>query len=148
LIFNKKLPVQTGQTVMQYSDLYSNAHLVVAAIRIFTHKNSKHPSLSEICETLSFSLEQGNLICKKLKDLGIIDVVEGAFENHLFIKDHLKIEEIPKDKKEDKLGDALKKFKDSRKDFSKQIESFQAKQAKKQKDLFAELEEKLKKGST
>jgi len=132
---------------MQYSDLYSNAHLVVAAIRIFTHKNSKHPSLNEICKTLSFSLEQGNLICKKLKDLEIIDVVEGAFENHLFIKDHLKIEEIPRDKKEDKLEDALKKFKDSKKDFSKKIESFQAKQAEKQKALFAELEKKLKKGA-
>lgn len=132
---------------MQHPDLYSNAHLVVAAIRIFTHKNSKHPSLNEICTSLSFSLEQGNLICKKLKELGIIDVVEGAFENHLFIKDHLKIEEIPRDKKEDKLEEALKKFKDSKKDFSKKIESFQAKQAEKQKALFAELEEKLKKGS-
>jgi len=132
---------------MQHSDLYSNAHLVIAAIRIFTHKNSKHPSMNEICKTLSFSLEQGNLICKKLKDLGIIDVVEGAFENHLFIKNHLKIEEIPRDKKEDRLEDALKKFKDSKKDFSKKIESFQAKQAEKQKALFAELEEKLKKDS-
>ncbi|MBW2449291.1 MAG: hypothetical protein JRE92_02540 [Deltaproteobacteria bacterium] len=132
---------------MQHSDFYSNAHLVVSAIRIFIHKNSKHPSLTEICKTLSFSMEQGNLICKKLKELGIIDVVEGAFEEHLFIKDHLKIEEIPKDKKEDKLEEALKKFKDSKKDFSKKIESFQAKQAEKQKALFAELEEKLKKGS-
>jgi len=132
---------------MQHPDLYSNAHLVVAAIRIFTHKNSKHPSLNEICKTLSFSLEQGNLICKKLKDLGIIDMVEGAFENQLFIKDHLKIEEISREKKEDRLEEALKKFKDSKKDFSKKIESFQAKQAEKQKALFAELEEKLKKGS-
>ena len=98
---------------MQNPDFYSNAHLVVAAIRIFAHKNSKHPSMNEICKILSFSLEQGNLICNKLSDLGIIDMVEGAFENHLFIKDHLKIEEIPKDKKEDKLEDALKKFKDS-----------------------------------
>jgi hypothetical protein len=147
LIFNKKEPVSTGWIVMQHLDLYYNAHLVVAAIRICTHKNSKHPSMNEICDTLSFSLEQGNLICKKLKELGVIDVVEGAFENHLFIKDHLKIEEIPRDKKEDKFEDALKKFKDSKKDFSKKIESFQAKQAEKQKALFAELEKKLKKGS-
>jgi hypothetical protein len=132
---------------MQHSDVYENAHLVAAAIRIFTHQNSRHPSIDEICRILSFSLEQGNLICKKLKDMGIVEVVEGAFENHFFIKDHLKIEEIPRDKKEDKLEDALKKFKDSRKDFSKKIESFQVKQAQKQKALFAELEEKLKKGS-
>ena len=132
---------------MQHSDSYENAHLVVAAIRIFSHQNSRHPSIDEICRILSISLEQGYLICKKLKDMGIVDVVEGAYENHFFIKDHLKIEEIPKGQKEDKFEDALKKFKDSRKDFSKEIESFQAKQAKKQKALFAELEEKLKKGS-
>ena len=119
----------------------------MAAIRVFTHQHSRQPSIDEICRILSFSSEQGNLICKKLKDAGIVDVVEGAFENHLFIKDHLKIEEIQRDKKEDKLEDALKKFKDSRKDFSKKIESFQVKQAQKQKALFAELEEKLKKGS-
>jgi len=133
--------------MMQEHNLYSNAHLVVAAIRIFTHKNSRHPSMDEICRTLSFSLEQGNLICNKLRGIGIIDMVEGAFGNQLFIKDHLKIEEISRDKKEDKFEEALKKFQDSKKDFSKQIESFQDKQAQKQKALFAELEEKLKKGS-
>lgn len=133
--------------MMQEHNLYSNAHLVVAAIRIFTHKNSRHPSMDEICRTLSFSLEQGNLICNKLRSMGIIDMVEGAFGNQLFIKDHFKIEEISRDKKEDKFEEALKKFQDSKKDFSKQIESFQDKQAQKQKALFAELEEKLKKGS-
>ena len=133
---------------MQNSDFYSNAHLVVAAIRILTHKNSTSPSIDQVCRTLSFSLEQGNLICKKLKKIGIIEVVEGAFGNRLFIKNHMKIEEIPKGKKEDKLEEALKKFQNSRKDFSKKIESYQVKQKKKQEDLFAELEKKLKKGST
>lgn len=75
-------------------------------------------------------------------------MVEGAFGNRLFIKNHMKIEEIPKDKKEDKLEEALKKFQNSRKDLSKKIESYQVEQEKKQKDLFAELEKKLKKGST
>ena len=133
---------------MQNSDFYSNAHLVVAAIRILTHKNSTPPSIDQVCRTISFSLEQGNLICKKLKKIGIIEVVEGAFGNRLFIKNHMKIEEIPKGKKEDKLEEALKKFQNSRKDFSKKIESYQVEQEKKQKDLFAELEKKLKKGST
>jgi len=133
---------------MQNSDTYSNAHLVVAAIRILTHKNSTPPSIDQVCRTISFSLEQGNFICKKLKKIGIIEVIEGAFGNRLFIKGHMKIEEIPRGKKEDKLEEALKKFQSSREDFSKKIESYQVKQEKKQKDLFAELEKKLKKGST
>lgn len=76
--------------------------------------------------------------------MGVIDVVEGAFGTRLFVQDHLKVEDIPKDKKEDKLEEELKRFKDSRKKFSKKIESFQAEKAKKQKDLFAELDKKLK----
>jgi len=132
---------------MQDSDFYSNAHLVVAAIRILTHRESTPPSIDQVCRTIAFSLEQGNFICKKLKEIGVVDVVEGGFGTRLFVKNHLKIEEIPKAKKEDTLEESLKAFQNSKKDFTKKIESFQAKQAKKQRDLFAELEEKLKKGS-
>ncbi len=132
---------------MKNSDFYSDAHLLVATIRVLTHQNSKAPSIDEVCRTISFSMEQGNFICNKLKGMGIIDVVEGAFGTRLFIENHLKIEEIPRGEKEDKLGAALRKFQNSKKDFSKKIESFQASQAKKQKNLFAELEKKLKKES-
>ena len=132
---------------MQNSDFYSNAHLVVATVRVLTHQNSTPPSIDEVCQAISFSLEQGNFICKRLRGMDIIDVVEGAFGTRIFIKDHLKIEEIPKGKKEDKLEEALKKFQNSRKDLTLKIESFQARQTKKQKALFAELEKKLKKKS-
>jgi hypothetical protein len=132
---------------MEHPDFYSNAHLVVAAIRILAHQNSAPPSMDQVCRIISFSVEQGSFICKKLKEIGAVDVVEGGFGTRLFIKDHLKIEEIPKAQKEDRLEESLKSFQKSKKDFTRKIESFQAKQAKKQKDLFAELEEKLKKGS-
>jgi len=129
---------------MQNTDLYSNAHLVVAAIRVLTHQNSAPPSIDTVCQALSFSLEQGNFICNKLAETEVIEIVEGAYGTRLFIKDHLKIEDIPKGDQVSSLEDDLKKFQDSRKDFTKKIESFQTKQAKKQKNLFAELEKKLK----
>jgi hypothetical protein len=77
--------------------------------------------------------------------MGIVDVVEGAFGTGLFINNHIKIEEIQRGEQEDKLEAALKLFKDSKKGLTKKIASIQAKQAKKQKDLFAEIEKKLKK---
>ncbi len=132
---------------MKNSGLYSDAHLVAAAIRILEHRNSAPASVDDVCQTLSFSIEQGHFVCRKLKEMGIIDVVEGAFGTRLFIKNHLKIEEIPKDEKDSSLTEALKKFQNAKKDFSKKIESFQAQQTKKQQDLFAELEKKMKKGS-
>ena len=58
----------------------------------------------------------------------------------------MKIEEIPKGEKESKLEEELKKFQDAQKDLSQKIESLQAKQAKEQKNLFAELDKKLKEG--
>ena len=125
--------------------LYSIAHLMAATIRIFEYQKGHPPSIEQVCETLSFTTEQGHIYLNKLTELGIIEVVEGNFGTRIFLRDHLKIEEIPKDSKESGLGDAVKEFQDSRKKISEKIASIQADQAKKKKDLFAELESQLKK---
>ena len=130
---------------MQGKDFYSDAHLVVAAIRILEHQNSTPPSIDEVCRVMSFSLEQGNFVCRKLNEMNIIDVVEGAFGTKLFIKNHLLLEEIPKGATEDNLEKELKKFQNTKKDYSQKIKLFQTEQKKKKKNLFAELEKKLKK---
>ena len=129
---------------MKEIDLYTKAHLVVAAIRILERQANVSSSIEKVCEMISFSLEHGNLICKKLDEMGIIELVEGTYGTMLFVKDHLKIEEIPRGAVESKLEEELKKFQSNKKGLSKKIESFQAKQAEKQKNLFAELEKKLK----
>lgn len=126
--------------------LYSIAHLMASTIRIFEYQKGHPPAMEQVCETLSFTSEQGHIYLNKLTKLGIIEVVEGNFGTRIFLRDHLKIEEIPKDSKESGLGDAVKEFQDSRKKISEKIASIQADQAKKKKDLFAELENKLKKG--
>ena len=130
---------------MQGKDFYSDAHLVVAAIRILEHQNSTPPSIDEVCRVMSFSLEQGNFVCRKLNEMNIIDVVEGAFGTKLFIKNHLLLEEIPKGATEDNLEKELKKFQNTKKDYTQKIKLFQTEQEKKKKNLFAELEKKLKK---
>ena len=131
--------------LMEPANLYSNAHLIVAAIRILEHRNSSPPSVENVCDTLSVSLEQGSMVFRKLEDLKIIEVVEGPYGTRLFIRNHLMIEEIPKDSKEGGIEEDIKQFQNTKKDYTKEIESFQAKQTEKQKNLFAELEKKLKK---
>ena len=125
-------------------DLYSNSHLFVAAIRIFVHRNSSPPSLNDICKTLSFSIEKGNLLLRRLKELEIIDVVEGSYGDRIFIRNHLKLEDIPSGEEENKLEEELKKFQATQKKLSQKVESFQAEQAQKKKSLFSEMEKKLK----
>lgn len=129
---------------MKEIDLYTKAHLVVAAIRILERQADVSSSIEKVCQMISFSLEHGNLICKKLDEMGIIEIVKGAYGTRLFIKNHLKIEEIPRGAGESKLEEELKKFQSNKKGLSKKIELFQAKQTEKQKNLFAELEKKLK----
>jgi len=131
---------------MSDRDLYANAHLFVAAIRIFEHQRSQPPSIDDVAGMLSFSAEQSSYICRKLKELDVIEVVDSAFGNKLFISNHLKIEEIPRGEAESRLEAELKKFQHSKKEITHKIESIQAEQARKKKDLFAELEKNLKKG--
>ncbi len=126
------------------TDFYDEAHLLVAAIRIFEHLNSRPPNVDDLCRTLRLSIESGNFICHKLEELGIINAVEGTYGARWYVGDHLKIEEIPRGKSEHKFEEELKKFQDHQKAFSQKIENFQAEQKQKKKDLFADMEKKLK----
>ena len=126
-------------------DLYTGAHLVVAAIRIIEHQNASPASIEELCKVLSFSLEQGHYLCRKLAELEIIGMVEGAYGIKLYIKDHLKLEDIPKVPVESKIEQELKKFQTAKKQITRKVESIKSEQAKKKHDLFAEIEQKLKK---
>ena len=125
-------------------DLYSQAHLMVAAIRVFKHKNSRPPTIEDLCQTIDFSVEKGSFICRKLEELNIIEAVEGSYGIRLFVRDHLKIEDIPRGASENHFEEELKKFQDNRKALSNKIEAFQAEQKQKKKNLFAEMEKKLK----
>ena len=125
-------------------DFYSQAHLIVAAIRVFEHKKSRPPTIGDLCQTIDFSIEKGNFICRKLEELDIVEAVEGSYGTRLFVRDHLKIENIPRGESDNSFEEELKKFQDNRKALSQKIETFQAEQKQKKKDLFAEMEKKLK----
>jgi len=131
---------------MPDQDIYTRAHLIVAAIRIFAHQHALPPSVEDICNLLALSPEQGHHVCRELQRLEIIDVIESAFGVKLFVKNHLAIEDLSRDEKESRLDEELKKFQSSKKEIYHKIESIQAQQAEKKKNLFAELEKNLKAG--
>jgi hypothetical protein len=129
---------------MKHDDLYSRAHLFVAAIRVCEHRGGGRASVEDVCKLTGLSLEQVNFISKKLIDDGIIEPVQGAFGTRLFIKDHLKIEDIPRKQKESSLEEEIRKFQDSKKGLAQKVESIKTAQAEKKKTLFADVEKKLK----
>lgn len=126
-------------------ELYRQGHLLVAAIRLFEYEHQKQPSVADLCSYLSFSEEYGHLVCRKLLELGVIEGVEKPDGIRLFIRDYLKLEEVPQDADTDRLHDEIEKFKESQKDLTSKIEAIKASASAKKKDLFAGLEDKLKK---
>jgi len=125
---------------------YHHSHLFVSAIRILDHQKSAPPAIEDVCGLLGFSLEQGHFICNKLVEMGVVEIVEGAYGMRLFIKDHTLLEKIPTSDQESKLDEALKQFKSARKGYAEKVASIQADQKEKRKNLFADLEKKLKSG--
>jgi len=128
------------------NDFYMEAHLAVAALRVLEHRDPQPPSVDDISEMLGYSLEKGNRLCRKLIELGILELIEGAYGTRLSIVDHLKIEDIPRGAPEDRLNEELKRFQDEKKQIAKKVESIKAEQDEKKKSLFAELEKQLKTG--
>lgn len=125
------------------NSLYHNGHLVVAAIRVLTHRNNTPPSVAAIAEALNFSAEETNRLCGKLHEMGIIERVEGGFGTRLFVRDHAALETLPDDSQAPAFADAIKKFQEERMALSRKVDAIQAEQAQKKKALYAELEKQL-----
>ena len=131
---------------MTEKSAYSQGHLVVAAIRIHDHLNDSPPDLGEICDRLQLSREKGGQLIRRLEQQGIIATVESAYGQRYAIVDHLKLEELPRSAEPSKLDEEIQRFKSERGKMEQKVESIKSQQAQKQKDLFAEIEKKLKKG--
>jgi hypothetical protein len=127
-------------------DRYEKSHLWVAAIRMLEHQTGRAPSVNEVCEALSFSLEEGNFIGKKLVELGVIDITEGPFGTRLFVANHTRLEEIPRSDEGKGMAAEIEKFRAARKNVDLDIEAFKQRKQEEQRKKFAEIEEKLKKG--
>lgn len=128
------------------TDLYADAHLLVAAIRVISHCNQTPPTLEQVCHQLNISLERGGFIMRQLEKEEVIEIVKQPQGDRLFVKAHLNIENFQQKDSRSDLDNALSAFAAEKEAFSKKIESIQAEQKKKKQDLFAKLNDQLKKG--
>ena len=134
--------VQSGREGM---NPYDEAHLFVAAIRLFYHQKGVAPSVEDICSMLDISLELGLSVCRKLKKLGIVDIAEDPFALRLSIANHLEIEKLPKKPvEENSLAKELEQFMAKKKNMDKKVEALQAEIEAKKRSMFSEIETNLK----
>jgi DNA-binding Lrp family transcriptional regulator len=129
---------------MTSNDMYTTAHLFVAAVRILDHQDGAPPALEAVCRQLKYSEEKGSYLLNRLKELGIVDTVESGFNDRIVVANHLAIEDLPRDAEESRLEQELKKFKKGKNVMEEKVASIKAQQDQKKQDLFAEIEKKLK----
>jgi len=131
---------------MPKSSFYTSAHLFTAAVRILGEQKKQPPTADDVCALLNWSLEQGRLVLRRMVEAGILELITRAFEDRIFIKDHLAIENYKDARKADHLDQALENFQHKRKAMDAKVKAIKTKQQKKQARLFADLEEQLKAG--
>lgn len=127
-------------------DEYTEAHLFVAAVRILQHRQHSPPAVEEVGEMLGISVELAHAIRRRLTDLGIIQSLTDPFTTKVSVADHLAIEKLPKEEREENvLARELEKFQASKKDMDKKVADIQAELERKKKAMFADVEKMFKK---
>ena len=129
---------------MKTNDLYTTAHLFVAAVRLLDHRDGAPPPVESVCELLNYSNEKGSYLLKRLKELGIVETVESGFNDRIVVANHLAIEDLPRDAEESRLEQELKKFRQGKNVMEEKVKGIKAQQDQKKQDLFADIEKKLK----
>ena len=124
---------------------YEEAHLIVAAIRILHFQKKSPPAIEDLCSLLGISVEAGLADCRNYEKKGILDISEDPFSIKLGIADHLQIEKLPREaKNENRLAEELEQFMNKKQDFNKKVDAIKAELEQKRKSLHNNIEEKLK----
>jgi protein-tyrosine-phosphatase len=129
---------------MEQLSLYKRAHLIVAAIRLLAYQTGKPPGVNQLSDCLASSSEQIYMVCRKLTEQGIIEMVAGAYGDKLFVMDHLKIEALPDEAPQSGMEEELALFKEKQKNRDQKIQDIKNKENERKKKLFEQIEAQLK----
>ena len=123
--------------------MYSQAHLFVAAVRVFEHLHLQPPSLRGLSELLGVSEEELSRISRRLEELGVIGVIVSGGDSRFAVRDHARIEEIPRSVESPRMEDEITQFKSRQETRLKDLEESLARKGDK-KSIYNELEKALK----
>jgi DNA-binding Lrp family transcriptional regulator len=124
-------------------DIYSQAHLFVASIRVFEHLHGQPPSLKGLSELLHVSEEELSRVSRRLEDSGIIGIIRSGGDIRFSILDHTKIEAFPRSQEAPGIEEELTKFKSKHESRLKELEESLAKKGDRS-SIFSELDKALK----
>lgn len=87
-----------------------DGHLVVAAIRVLAHTLGGPPTPEQAAELLGVAPETLRLHALALQEAGILTLVTSAYENHLEIRDHTRLDMLDPAAEQAAMDEALAEF--------------------------------------
>ncbi|MBU1701814.1 MAG: hypothetical protein KJ927_00950 [Candidatus Eisenbacteria bacterium] len=89
---------------------YEKGHLIMAAVRILSHKNQKAPTAGDLVELTDIPVELVTMLLHELSEREILQPIESPFDVRYEIGDYLKLEELQKEDESPKLREEVDKF--------------------------------------
>ena len=89
---------------------YEDGHLVVAAVRVLSHRQAKPPTPEDVAGLLDMPPEFVRTLVASLGTLGVLRVMENPFETRLELGDHALLEDLPKSAEGPSIKDELDSF--------------------------------------
>ena len=126
---------------------YEDGHLIVASIRVLSHKASKPPTPEAVAELLGLPAEFIRNLVVALGDEGILRVVENPFEIRAEVADYSKLEDLPRESTSPTIRDELDDFVRRKKKAAEETEKALSldEMEKKKKEKLSKFEEEMKK---
>jgi len=81
---------------MEVLPAYEDSHLLVAAIRILSHRDGRSPTPEDAAALIGFSTEKAYVLVHELRRLGVIRALETPFELRLDVADPVPLEKLPR----------------------------------------------------
>ena len=132
---------------MAHKPCYEDGHLIVGAVRVLSHNSDKPPTPEDIADLLGLAPDFVRNLAVALGDEGILKVVENPFGIRTEVKDHLKLEELPREAQgpsiQDELDEFVKKKKKEVEDTEKMFTLDEIEKRKQEK--LSKLDEEMKK---
>ena len=129
---------------------YDQGHIIVSAVRLFSHREGKMPTAKDISTLTGFPMDLTLHLCNKLLEISVLGIVEGAFDDRYHVLNHLELEELPRSVDSEQMSREVEKFKADRMEKQKKIEEMFTGKDKglRKKERMKDLEEKLKDPTT
>ena len=139
------IPVHRTEGAIMSKVTREDGHLVVAAIRVLSHKLGGPPTPEQAAELLGMAPETLRLHVLGLHESGIVTLVTSAYENCLEVRDHTLLDQLESGAKQAAMDEALAEFDQRKQDEAERMSKLftDGELEKKRQDKFKDMADGL-----